>query len=97
VKRMEDLDISMSELARRAHITKSSLSKTLSKDSKQTTVMKEIHAALEWDAPPAFTKDSLEILALINQLDEGEQQRFIGRLQEAVAQNLRKTARSRTH
>jgi lambda repressor-like predicted transcriptional regulator len=82
--RIDELGISQNELARRAKITKSSLSATLAPEAKQSTVMREIHKALGWEPPPTITKDSLELMHIIEQLPERDQGEILGLARERL-------------
>jgi predicted transcriptional regulator len=91
-ERMDEMSISQNELARRAKIARSSLSKTLSPESQQTTVMAQIHKALGWDPPPTITNDSLELMRILEQLTERDQGEILGLARERLA--ARKRART---
>ena len=82
--RIEEMGISQNALARKAGISKSALSETLADESKQTTVMAEIHKALGWDPPPTMTKDSLELMSIVEQLPERDQGEILGQARERL-------------
>lgn len=85
------MDISQNELARRAKISKSSLSEALDDGSVQTTVMPQIHKALGWPQPPlALSPDTLELIALYNQMDARDQ----GAMVERARANVEKTKKT---
>ncbi len=89
--RIVEMKISQNELARRAKISKASLSDALDKDSIQTTVMPAIHKALGWDPPPTgFAPDALELLALYTQMSERDQGALIERARTDVERHKKK-------
>lgn len=83
------MSISQNELARRAKISKSSLSEALDDGSVQTTVMPQ--KALGWPMPPlALSPDTLELIALYNQMDARDQ----GAMVERARANVEKTKKT---
>lgn len=84
IDRIAEMGISQNALARKAKISKSALSEALSEESKQTTIMAEIHEALGWDPPPTMTKDSLELMAIVEQLPERDQGELLGQARERL-------------
>ena len=71
--------------AKKAGISKSALSQTLGAESKQSSVLFQINAALGWPAPRVLsTPDEIEIWNAVEMLDERE----IGRLIEKAEQTL---------
>lgn len=94
LSRINELGISQNELARRAKISKASLSEALTDGAVQTTVMPEIHRALGWPEPPvAFTRDALEMLKLYGEMSERDQGEMLGRARAVVEQRRRLTRR----
>jgi lambda repressor-like predicted transcriptional regulator len=88
--RIDELGISQNELARRAKISKASLSEALADGAIQSTVMPEIHRALGWPVPSAlFTRDALELLALYDQMSERDQGALVERARNAVETHKR--------
>lgn len=89
--RIAEMEITQNELARRAKISKGSLSEALDPGSIQTTVMAEIHVALGWDVPPTgFEPEALELLKLYSQMSERDQGAMIERARNSV-ENRKKT------
>ncbi len=89
-RRIEEMQISQNELARRVGVAPSAISAALAPSSKQTTVMRQIHRALEWPPPPdAITPDALEMLRVLEQLSERDQGELLGRAKEMLAAQTR--------
>ncbi len=88
--RIEEMEISQNELARRAKISKASLSEALAAEAVQTTVMPAIHKALGWPEPPlAMTRDALEMMKLYSEMSERDQGEMLGRARAVVEQQRR--------
>ena len=68
---ISSMKISHAELARRAHVSKASLSEALSKNSTQSTLVPAIHKALGWPAPRPLllSKDAEEVMHAISGMD----------------------------
>lgn len=85
LEKIIELGITQNELARRAKISKTSLSDALNEASVQTTVMPAIHKVLGWEPPPlALTPDTLELLALYEQMSERDQGAMVERARANV-------------
>lgn len=86
-----DLD-SQNDLARRAGVSKSSLSETFAADSVQSTVLPQLHRALGWPppllCPPTYV---LELVELFVALPERQQGEWIERIRQAVADARRRS------
>lgn len=90
-ERMLELGISQNELARRAKISKTSLSQALNTESLQTAYLPEIHKALGWRVPPlVLSQDAIEMLALYDSLDEFDRGVNIERLRAKVDETRKK-------
>lgn len=90
-ERLVEMDISQSELARRAHISKSAVSEALMAGAVETTVMPEIHKALGWPVPQiVLHPDRLELLALYESLSEFDQGAHLERLRQQAEQRKRR-------
>ena len=86
LERIGEMKISQNELARRARISKASMSDALADGAVQTTVMPQIHKVLGWDPPPTgFAPDALELLALYTQMSERDQGALVERARQDVA------------
>lgn len=94
--RIEELKISQNQLARDAKIAKSSLSEALAEGAVQTTVMREIHKALGWKAPPTtFSPDRFEALSLYASLGDFDRGEMLGDLKARVDAKKKAAAGSR--
>ena len=84
--RIAELGLRDAEVARRAGIAKSTLSEVLSPGAVWSTVMPEIHRALEWPpplmAPPIYV---LHVVEAFMRLPERVQGEFLERMRQAVA------------
>lgn len=87
------MEISQAEFARRAGISKASLSEALNLDSKQSTLVPAIHKALGWPAPRPLlmSPDTEEMMRVITGMDP----RDIAALKEraVILRDLRKRRR----
>jgi transcriptional regulator with XRE-family HTH domain len=88
--RIDELGWSQNELARRAKISKSSLSKSLADGAVQSTCMRELHAVLGW--PPPVSSTELHVLEAVDyytKLDPREQGRILEQLRAGAAKKKR--------
>jgi lambda repressor-like predicted transcriptional regulator len=79
--RIAEMGISRSEFARRAKVSKASLSEALSPESKQSTLVPAIHKALGWGPPRGLlmSPDLEEIYAVVNSMDPRDQAALLER------------------
>lgn len=89
--RIAELGISQNELARRAHVSKAALSQALNEDSRQTTVMPELHRALGLPPPvgPLLSQDDDELLRLGRSLTREDRAKMVERGQVLLEQRKR--------
>ncbi len=93
--RLLELSIKQNELARRAHISKASMSAALATDSLQSAYVPEIHRALGWPVPPlVLSPDKLELLALYDQMEDRDQGGLVERARAKVEEARAKPRKS---
>lgn len=85
LERLDDLNITQNELARRARVSKASLSEALTEGAVQSTLVPVIHKALGWPVPPGvLNPDALELLALYDQMSERDQGAMVERARAVI-------------
>lgn len=88
------MNIKQAELARRAKVSKTSITDALATDAKQTTVMPQIHKALGWEPPPTtFSPDQFEALALYSDLSDFDRGEMLEKLRQKVEQRKKSGSR----
>lgn len=95
--RMEELGIKQAELSRRAGVSKTSVTDMLADDAVQTTVMPQIHRALEW--PPPLLTPPVHVLRLVeffSQLSELAQGQWLERFRQEVDDERERRARRKS-
>ncbi len=93
--RLAEMNITQNELARRANISKASLSEALAVGALQSAYVPEIHRALRWAAPQlVLSPDKLELLALYDQMEDRDQGGLVERARAKVEEARAKPRRS---
>lgn len=90
--RLVEMSISRAELARRAKCSRASITELLDKDSKQSTLVPDVHRALEWPppAPLVLAPDTLEVVAIYEALSDFDRGEMLGRLRAKAISDAEK-------